>query len=243
VQWALGAGVVGIVGPSYVGSSEQSAHVLPLPYLMYEGRALRADRQGLHFGQLGPLRLTISGSGSLPVDSDEVVQRLGMRDLPGTVELGPQLGIVLLSRSGYLVSLRAAGRGTVAASAGSLSGVGWVATYGLHIEISDIDGWELRFDAGPRYVSDGYAEFYYQVAPGEMQGVRAPYQARGGFAGWRYSAALTRRFDEMWASLFVRYDHIADAAFVESPLVQTHDALLVGAGLAWLFVQRRAGAD
>ena len=44
--WEAGLGVGGIVSPSYRGAEDFSAYALPLPYFIYRGRFLKADRDG-----------------------------------------------------------------------------------------------------------------------------------------------------------------------------------------------------
>jgi outer membrane scaffolding protein for murein synthesis (MipA/OmpV family) len=45
--WEFGLGVSAVTFPDYRGSERQRAYLLPLPYLVYRGEILKADRNGL----------------------------------------------------------------------------------------------------------------------------------------------------------------------------------------------------
>ena len=44
--WELGVGVAGLRLPDYRGSDQSRGYVLPLPYIVYRGTWLKADRDG-----------------------------------------------------------------------------------------------------------------------------------------------------------------------------------------------------
>ncbi|MDR3214207.1 MAG: MipA/OmpV family protein, partial [Azoarcus sp.] len=87
----LGAGVVSFA--EYRGSSRQRTMALPVPYFVYRGEFLQANRNGLR-GKLfdsDRVKLNLSLAASLPVDSSDHGPRRGMPDLQPTVEFGPSL--------------------------------------------------------------------------------------------------------------------------------------------------------
>ncbi|MHA7834424.1 MAG: MipA/OmpV family protein, partial [Algiphilus sp.] len=62
--WELGLGAAGISLPAYPGSDEQQFFGAPFPYVVYRGRVLRADDdgvRGLFFSSEG-VRLEVSGN-------------------------------------------------------------------------------------------------------------------------------------------------------------------------------------
>ena len=105
---ALGIGVAGLNFPAYRGSDQRSTWLLPVPYLEYNGDFFKADRQGLR-GQIfdSPrVQLSVSASGSPPVSSDGIARRRGMPELKASLEVGPQLSVLLSDPQDSKLSLR-----------------------------------------------------------------------------------------------------------------------------------------
>ena len=95
--WEAGLGVGVVSFPEYRGSARQRAVALPMPYFIYRGKILKADRNGLR-GKLFDnerAEINLSFAASLPVESDSKGQRRGMPDLQPTVEVGPSLDVNL----------------------------------------------------------------------------------------------------------------------------------------------------
>ena len=70
------------------GADTTHAYPLPLPYIFYNGRFLKANRDGIRgtlFNQ-DRFELNLSFDATTPVRNDHV--RFGMPDLKSTVELG-----------------------------------------------------------------------------------------------------------------------------------------------------------
>jgi MipA family protein len=47
-------------------------------------------------------------------------------------------------------------------------------------------------------------------------------------------AALSKRYPKLWVGAYMRYDTLAGAAFVDSPLVQRKSYWTAGFGFAWM---------
>ena len=91
--WEAGPGIGPLRFPDYRGSDEASLYPVPLPYFVYRGDILRADRDGVR-GRLFNreyAELSVSVSGTIPVQSEDNTARRGMPDLDYLVELGPRL--------------------------------------------------------------------------------------------------------------------------------------------------------
>src|ERR1700687_5860871 len=96
--WEAGVGVTGLSIPDYRGSDEHHGYLFPLPYLVYRGDILRADRKGM-YGLLyhsQRVELNISFDGSVPVKSDRNTARTGMPNLDPTIQIGPSRGLCLI---------------------------------------------------------------------------------------------------------------------------------------------------
>jgi outer membrane scaffolding protein for murein synthesis (MipA/OmpV family) len=83
--------------PAYPGSTDRSQRSLALPFFIYRGEVLRADRGGLgaRMMRTDDLELDVGFAGSLPANSQNVAARAGMPDLGTLVEFGPRLKLTL----------------------------------------------------------------------------------------------------------------------------------------------------
>ena len=106
----------------------------------------------------------------------------------------------------------------------------------LNLDVRNVAGqWNLGLLAGPLYADRRYHAHFYGVAPGYATASRAAYDAPGGYAGWRATAAFSRRLGNAWLGGFVRYDDLHGAAFAASPLVRRENAVTAGFGVSWIF--------
>jgi len=238
--WELGVGVGAFALPDYRGSDEGRSYVLPVPYAVYRGEFLKADRHGIR-GELFEserVKLNLSVAASLPVNSSRNAARAGMPDLDPSVEAGPSLELALW-RSGDgrdLLELRLPLRAAFTLES-SPRAIGWVATPNLNLDLPGrgaLAGWNFGFLAGPVYGSRRQHEYFYGVAPQFGTPERPAYQAPGGYAGFQFLAAASRRFAGFWVGAFVRADTLRGAAFEASPLVRRDTYFAVGAGIAWV---------
>ncbi len=238
--WELGVGVGGFALPDYRGSDQGRGYVLPVPYVVYRGDFLKADRHGIR-GELfdtDRIELNISVAASLPVDSSRNAARAGMPDLRPSLELGPSLEFALWrSRDGRsLLELRLPLRAAFTLES-SPQGIGWVATPNLNLDLPGrgaLAGWNFGLLAGPVYGSRRQHEYFYGVAPEFATPARPAYDAPGGYAGWQFLAAASRRFAGFWVGAFVRADTLSGAAFEASPLLKRDTYVAAGAGIAWV---------
>jgi MipA family protein len=238
--WELGVGVGGFALPDYRGSDQGRGYVLPVPYAVYRGKFLKADRHGVR-GELFDserVELNVSVSASLPVDSSRNAARAGMPDLRPSLELGPSLEFTLW-RSGEgreLLELRLPVRAAFTLES-SPQGIGWVATPNLNLDLPGrgaLAGWNFGLLAGPVYGSRRQHEYFYGVAPQFATPTRPAYAAPGGYAGLQFLAAASRRFKDFWVGAFVRADTLRGAAFEASPLLKRDTYFAAGAGIAWV---------
>jgi outer membrane scaffolding protein for murein synthesis (MipA/OmpV family) len=238
--WELGVGVGAFALPDYRGSDEARGYLLPVPYVVYRGKFLKADRRGIR-GELFDserMELNVSFAASLPVNSSRNTARADMPDLRPSLELGPSLEFALWrSHDGRdLLELRLPVRAAVTLEA-SPETIGWVATPNLNLDLSGrgaLAGWNFGFLAGPVYGSRRQHEYFYGVAPQFATPERPAYAAPGGYAGFQFLAAASRRFEGFWVGAFVRADTLRGAAFEASPLVKRNTYVAAGVGIAWV---------
>lgn len=240
--WEFGLGAGALRVPDYRGSADSTVYVAPIPYLIYRGRLLQVDREGLH-GDIfrgERVKLDWSAAAGIPAKSRTDGPRAGMPDLDATVEIGPALEIRLhrdaLKEREW--SLRLPLRAVAATDLRHSKGAGWVFAPNLHLDAKRIGaGWEGSLAFGPMYATEAYHDYYYAVAPGFVTATRPAYDAKGGYSGSRVTAILSRRFDGFWVGGFARYDTLAGASFADSPLVKKKASFMIGAGVAWVFAE------
>ena len=237
--WELGLGVAGVRFPDYRGSDQNSAYVLPLPFIAYRGRFLRADRDGARaiFFAGRQVVIDMSLSASVPSDSKNNDARRGMPDLPGSIEIGPNVNVELWQSAGrmFKLDLRLPVRQAVTLE-WPPRGIGLTFSPNLNLDIRGLDGaWNIGLLAGPVFATARHHEHFYGVAPEFATATRPAYEAPGGYGGWRATAAVSRRLGNAWLGGFVRYDDVQGASFAPSPLVRRENNVTVGFGISWIF--------
>ena len=223
--WEAGAGVAVLNFPDYRGSDERHTLVLPIPYLVYRGDFLKADRESIRgqFYKDDRLDLHVSVNGSIPVDSSDNAARQGMPNLDPTLEIGPNLTVSLLRSATMHLNLRFPLRAVIATDLSHVRDEGWVFQPQVNVDFYDRfpgPGWNLGFAAGPLYGNKRYHNYFYGVAPQFATPERPAYEAGAGYGGVQFIAALSKRYPSYWVGGFVRADRLSGAVFENSPLVR-----------------------
>lgn len=237
--WELGLGAAVVRLSDYRGSDEGRTYVLPLPYVVYRGTWLRADRDGARALLFESPRVTvdISIAGAVPVRSRDNAARRGMSDLAPTVELGPNLNYRLAGSgdSRVRLDLRLPLRVAVAVQR-SPEIIGTTFSPHLNLDVQGLPGgWKLGMLGGPVLGDRRYHAYYYDVGTADATAIRPRYDARGGYGGWRALAAVSRRVGPVWMGGFIRHDSLRGAVFADSPLVRRPHDLMAGFGISWVF--------
>lgn len=237
--WELGIGVAVLRLPDYRGSDQSSVYLLPLPYIVYRGEWLRADRDGARALLLKAdrVKVDVSVAASAPALSRNISARSGMPNLPPTVEFGPNVNIELLQSADRQVraELRLPLRAPITVQR-SPRAIGLTFSPNLSLDFRGVNGgWNVGVLGGPLFADSKYHEYFYGVDAAYATPQRPVYTARGGYAGWQALAALSRRFGSMWVGAFVRYDGLRGAVFAASPLVRRDHEVTVGIGVSWVF--------
>lgn len=248
--WEAGLGVAVIDFPDYRGSDERSTWVLPLPYAVYRGEILKADREGLRgqFFRSERLDLHLSLNGSVPVDSSDNAARSGMPDLDPTLEIGPRLEVALLGtrESDRQLTLQLPLRTVIASDFSHTRNVGWVAQPQFNADFRRTplgEGWNLGLAAGPLFGDKRYHNYFFGVAPEYASATRPAYVADSGYAGSQFLVALSKRFPEFWVGGFARFDTLKGAGFESSPLVRQKESFSAGIALTWVLARSRNMVD
>jgi outer membrane protein len=236
--WEFGLGAGAIAFQDYRGSNTTHAYPLPVPYIVYNGKFLRADRDGVRgmlFNQ-DWLEINLSFNLTTPVRNDR--ERSGMPDLRSTVEMGPSFDFHLFRSSDRRVKLDLRMPLRAAATVESSPRIiGWTFSPRLNLDLKDpfgMPGWNLGLLAGPLYADRRYHDYFYSVAPQFATASRPQFSAEGGYAGTQTLTALSKRYPKFWVGAYMRYDTLAGAAFVDSPLVQRKSYWTGGFGFSWM---------
>jgi MipA family protein len=248
--WEFGMGVGAIEFPDYRGSDEMHVYPVPVPYFVYRGRFLKADRDGVR-GELFDRRyaeLSISVNGTIPVNSEDNEARRGMPDLKPTFELGPSLELHVWRSTDERVKLDVVMPVrvpiTIESSPQSLQ---WTFAPRVNIDFDNVgrSGWNFGAGIGPVFAADGFHDYYYSVPARFATPTRPEYHADGGYSGMHALVGLSKRFPNYWVGAFLRYDWLGDAQFEDSPLVRTKRSIAGGFGVAWMIREskRRVQAD
>ncbi|HJW55206.1 MAG TPA: MipA/OmpV family protein [Burkholderiaceae bacterium] len=239
--WEVGAGLGVISVPDYRGSDVRNNYVLPVPYLIYRGKVLKADRNGVRAALFynDALEVNLSLNGTLPANSKDNPLRRGMADLKPTVEVGPTVDFNLWHSgdSKKKLDLRLPARAAITLQS-SPTIVGWLFSPNLSLNVRDpagMAGWKGGLSGGPIFATRRYNGYFYSVAQDEAITGRPAYAAPGGYAGTQVTASLSKRFSRYWVGTFLRYDNLSGAVFSDSPLLQRHSALSAGIAVSWVF--------
>ena len=241
--WEVGMGVAGLHFPHYRGSEQSRNYALPVPYTVYRGQILKADRQGLRgvFVKTERVDVNLSVGASLPVDSRDDRAREGMPNLRPSIELGPSLQLTLWHADDRRMKLDARfplrGATTVESSPRF---IGTQFFPHLNVDVRDpagMQGWNLGLLAGPVYTDRRYNRYFYEVPAAYATASRAAYEPGAGYAGMEFLAALSKRFPKFWVGGFVRYDTLRGAAFEASPLATSKRYFAAGFGISRIFAE------
>lgn len=247
-------GLFNVIGslPAYRGSDENATYGVPLPYIVYRGEVIKAERdnvKGLLFdaGDLvGDVSLFVNVN-----ENDDA--REGMPELaPLLFEIGPSLSYYLSGKDeAQRVLLELPVRAAVSLGAND---EGRLEYQGIHarLSVSYVDyrpfgnrHWELILSIGLDFADTSFNDYFYQVDPEHVRADRPFYDAKGGYSGLSASATLLTRLDDNLAvRSYVRWDNIGGAVFEDSPLIQEENNLTVFVALAWKLIespQRVAG--
>lgn len=221
----LGALLGGQFAPEYRGSEYYAVDLLPLPYVYYQSRLFKVDRDGVRgeFWRRARWQLNVSLDGALGGSGNSSPYRQGMEELESAVELGPSLELMLGGRSfedGWI--LRMPVRAVFSIGKQGIGSIGYV----FNPRISwrrplNANNWRFSAQTGILFADQRYHEYFYGVRQSESLPWRPAYQAKSGYSG-AYARFNYYHQRGLWRwGVSLRYDYLSGAEFIDSPLVET----------------------
>lgn len=245
--WEAGLFGIAITQPAYPGSEEHVSRALGLPYLIYRGKYLRAERGtvGLRALKTPRTEVDVGFAASLGSHSSDIAARQGMANLGTMIEFGPRLKIKLadLANGRSQSRLQFPLREVIDISNGFVS-------RGIAFEPEWVTGtrlprhWFVSTSLGAIFGDTKLADTYYGVAPGEATATRSSYTAGSGLialrAGLIAAHALT---PEVRLFYIFRIESLAGAANRDSPLVRRNFGWGAGVGISWALARSEHSTD
>ncbi len=242
-KWELGGFAFAVSQQAYPGADQQASGAIALPFFIYRGEILRADRGnlGLRAFKSAEFEFDLGAGASLGSNSRDIEARRGMPDLGTLIEFGPRLkwklGPAGAAPGAGRWQLELPLRGVFDLSDGFTSrGIAFEPElqYSRHSQ----SGWTYSASVGAVLGSRRLTEHFYAVAPAYATTTRPAYEARAGLIAWRLGLNVVRPLSADWRLfVFGRVDSVAGAANASSPLVKRNTGASAGIGLSWTWLR------
>ena len=246
-KWEVGLFGMASRVPMYRGADEYRWYAFPIPYFIYRGEYIQADKDGVKglFYKGYRFELELSMSGNPPVKDNGGI-RAGMPKLDPLIEAGPAARLFLYHGEKLkAVYLEAAARGVISVDMDNLS----PGYEGLRSDLSVVmagfrpsadSPWMAGLKTGLEFSSRDFNGYFYNVDQAYATADRPYYQSKAGYGGMFASGWISRRlFDGVSVAMYARLDNVGGAVFEDSPLVRAETSYMVGAGLTWKIAQSK----
>jgi outer membrane scaffolding protein for murein synthesis (MipA/OmpV family) len=245
--WELGGVALGVSQSAYPGADQQVNRSLALPYFIYRGDVLRADREtaGIRALKMETFELDVGFAGAFGSGNETIDARQGMRKLGTLVELGPRLKWDLgAGPAGGRLSAEFPARAVLDLS-DKAAHRGWSFEPKLTYSRRSDSGWRYSASISAIVADTRLAQTFYEVRSSEATALRPAYTAQSGLVSWRLGTAISRSLGSDWNLFgFARLDTVAGAANESSPLVRRSSGATVGLGVAYTWMRSdRAAFD
>lgn len=222
--WEAGLLGLAITQPAYPGSEERVSRLLGLPFLIYRGKYLRAERGNVGLRALKTPRteLDLGFAATLGSPSSDIAARHGMANLGTLIEFGPRLKVNL----GDLSDIRRDSRfqfplrQVIDVSHGfALRGATFEPQW---IRDTRLPGhWLVSTELGMLFGDTTLADTFYGVSPGDATPTRSSYTARSGLFALRAGLFVSHAVSpDLRLFYSFRMESLAGAANRDSPLVR-----------------------
>lgn len=211
----------------YPSSNEYRYRTLALPYLIYRGDLLKSDdRDGTRVELLKDLRFNVdlSFGGSFPTEGQNQA-RNGMPNLDWTFEAGPRLLYYFYKDANWgQVRIGLPLRASFSTNFTNTRYLGFTVAPDLEIDRYDFAGIKnlsLYTSATLNYLSEGLADYFFQITPSEQTNERTAYDAKAGLLSWETSIGFRYDYGAQFILAGYRYSDFSMSANRESYLHRT----------------------
>lgn len=243
--WEVGAFAGALSAPAYPAANQRQQRALALPFFIYRGEVLRADRNGVgaRLLQTERVEFDLGFAGALPASSDDIDLRRGMPDLGTLIEFGPRLKMQLAApAAGERLSLELPLRAVLEFN-GGVRTVGYALEPKLAYEWSQAAAWRLKASLSLMLGDQQLGQYFYGVAPAYATASRPAFEAQAGLISTRLGLdASTRLGPDVNLFVFARHDLHGGAANRNSPLFAQDQGTTLGLGLSWTLGRSEARA-
>lgn len=239
-KWELGLGIGDISGSDYRGSNEYHHFIAPIPYIIYHGKYLQSDRDGLRgkFFQSEQYEFTFSATATITPDPQKNNARKKMPLLGSTIEIGPAFNINITGqtfRDGLMLQIPI--RAVIAVN-GDNRGYQGLLFQPQFIYQKQFADWQFTQRLGVSFASEKYHDYYYSVDEQFTTADRNYYDGHGGYNGAFVQSAFGRSIHinniDTKLGVFLRYDNLNNVAFDMSPLLKTDHVWKAGLAFIWV---------
>ena len=243
--WELGLFGGAVSQQAYPGSDQQVNRALVLPWFIYRGEYLRADRNnlGLRAFKSSDIELDIGVSGAFGSNARDVSARSNMPDLGTLIEFGPRLTWKLGEAAGGRWRVELPLRGVFDLSDGAAQR-GLAFEPELQFDRRTVGGWSYSTSVSAVFANRRLADTFYGVANQYATATRPAYAAESGLIAWRVSTSASRALGPDWRLFgFARLQTVGGAANKASPLVRQTTGASIGLGVAYTWKQSEQRAS
>jgi outer membrane scaffolding protein for murein synthesis (MipA/OmpV family) len=241
-EWEAGLGATVLSVPDYRGADQGKVYILPVPYLIYRGEALKVDRgsvRGIFFTS-ERVEVDTSFNGSPPARSGQNGARQGMPDLDSVLEFGPSVKLTLAETPDafFKGQLQLPLRAVIASDFSYFRYTGFIFNPRLNFDWGRARPdrrWSAGFALGPVFGDTRNYRYYYEVPLLYASSARPAYTPHGGYGGTQLALSASGRTGNIWVGAFARIDSLHGARFEDSPLVKTRWSFTAGLALSWVF--------
>lgn len=235
--WELGVVAGGASTPAYPASTERTHRGLVLPYLIYRGDVIRADRGGIgaRLMRTDAMELDVGFAASLPASSNDIAARKDMPDLGTLIEFGPRLkGTLARPASGGRLRYELPLRSVLEINNGIRS-QGYALEPEVIYEMRDLGGnWRLSTSVSAVIGDSALNQYFYGVPAAFATAQRPAFEAKAGLIATRLTMNAAKSFSpDVRVFGFVRYESYAQSANQSSPLFLQSSGTAIGIGMSW----------
>lgn len=242
-RYELGAAAGFFYLPDYPGADESRLRILPIPYFIYRGDFVRAEREGGVRGRFymrESFELDLSFDAAFPVNSTKNKAREGMENLDWIGQVGPRFIYHVFknpeSRLDFYLPLR-----VVASSDFTrIDDRGVVLQPEFAYRHRDVfhAGIGIAAYTGITYASERLMDYFYTIKPRYAKAGRSAYEASGGELASNVSFFLVKELPYK-VTVFAgnSYYFYSDAKNRTSPLIRDRDTVSYSLGIVWRFFE------